>query len=79
MKINFRKIASNKHVDLRKIENFVRSKYYPEDISKDKEKKTNIRKPSKNFKIVDAYKGERRVTFDKDKKRLIPQRHFILP
>ena len=27
-------MASNKHVDLRKTENFVRSKYYPEDISK---------------------------------------------
>ena len=27
-------MTSNKHVDLKKIENFVRSKYYPEDISK---------------------------------------------
>ena len=38
-------MASNKDVDLRKIENFVTSKYYPEDI----------RKPCKNFKIVDGY------------------------
>ena len=39
LKINFRKTASNKQVDLRKIENFVvRSKCYPEDISKVKEK-----------------------------------------
>ena len=45
----FRKIASNKHVDLRKIENFVTSKCYSEDISKDKGKKANFRKSCKNF------------------------------
>ena len=38
-------MASNKHVDLRKIENFVRSK----------ENRTNFRKPCKNFKIVDQH------------------------
>ena len=32
-------MASNEHVDLRKIENFVRSKCHPEDTSKDKGKK----------------------------------------
>ena len=32
MRINFGKMASNNHVDLRKIGNFVRSKCYPEDI-----------------------------------------------
>ena len=37
--MNFRQMASNKHVDLRKTENFVRSKCYPEDISKDKGRK----------------------------------------
>ena len=61
LKINFRKMASNKHVDLRKIENFVRSK----------ENRTNFRKPCKNFKIVDQHltsKGKRRVTFDNDRK-----------
>ena len=45
-------MASNKHVDLRKIEDFVRSK----------RKTANFRKPCKNFKIIDeilAYKGER--------------------
>ena len=47
-------MASNKHVDLGKIENFVRSKYYPEDISKDKGKRANFRKSWKNFKIVDT-------------------------
>ena len=35
-------LASNEHVDFRKIENFVRCK-----------RKTNFRKPCKNFKIVD--------------------------
>ena len=37
-------MASNKHYDLRKIENYVRGKCYPEDISKDKLKKANFRK-----------------------------------
>ena len=73
-KINFRKIASNKHVHLRKIESFVRSKHYPEDISKDKDKKANFRKSWKNFKIVDrhlTYKVKWRVLFDNDSKLLI--------
>ena len=39
MKINFRKIASNKRVNFKKIENVVRNKYYPENISKDKSKR----------------------------------------
>ena len=75
-------MASNKHVDLRKIENFVRSKCYPEDISKDKGKKANFRKSCKNFKIVDGYltyKGRRRVIFDNDGKLLMTQYHSILP
>ena len=44
-------MASNNQADLKKIENFVRSKCYPEDISKDKEKKATFRKSCKNFKI----------------------------
>ena len=44
-KINIRKMTSNKHVDLRKTENFVRSK----------EKRTNFRKPCNNFKIVNQH------------------------
>ena len=45
-------MASNKYVDLRKLENFVRSKG----------KRANFRKPCKKFNIVDehlTYKGER--------------------
>ena len=55
-------MASNKHVDLRKIENFVRSKYYSEDILIDKRKRGNFRKSCKNFKIIDGdltYKRKR--------------------
>ena len=56
-------MASNKPIDLRKIENFVRSK----------EKTANFRKPCKNFKTVDeilTYKGKRWVIFDNDRKNL---------
>ena len=56
-------MAKSKHVDLRKIENFVRSK----------EKAANFRKPCNNFKIVDdilTYKGKRWVIFDNDRKNL---------
>ena len=42
LKTNFRKMASNKHVFLKRKENFVRSKCFPEDISKDKGKKANF-------------------------------------
>ena len=62
LKINFRKMASIKHVDLRKIES-----------KGSKEKTANFRKPCKNFKIVDeilAYKGKRWVIFDNDRKNL---------
>ena len=37
-------MAGNKRVDFRKIENFVRSKDCPENISKEKGKKVNFRK-----------------------------------
>ena len=56
-------MASNKHVDLRKMENFVRSK----------EKTANFRKPCKKFKTVDeilTYEGKRWVMFDNDTKIL---------
>ena len=53
MKINFRKMASNKHS--RRIENFVRRKCYTEDISKDQGKRGNFNKSCKNFKIADGH------------------------
>ena len=65
-------MASNKHADLRQIENSGRSKCYPGDISKDKRKKANFKNPCTNFKIVDehlTYKGKRRVIFDNDTNR----------
>ena len=55
-------MASNKLVELRKIENFVRNKYHPEDIPIDTGKISNFRKSCQNFKIVDGhltYKGKR--------------------
>ena len=78
----FRKMRSNKYVDLRKIENLVRSKCYSEDIPKDKRKKTNFRKYCKNIKIVHGhlkYKWRERVIFNNDRKLLMPQYHTILP
>ena len=56
-------MVSNKHYDLRKTENFIRSKCYPEDISNNK-KKDNFRKSCKKLKTVDGhliYKGTKRV------------------
>ena len=56
-------MASNKHAELRKRENFVRSKG----------KTANFPKSCKDFKIVDeilAYKGKRWVIFDNDRKNL---------
>ena len=47
-------MASNEHVDFRKIENFVRSKG-----------KTNFRKPCKNFKIVDEIGTEETKLYEK--------------
>ena len=76
-------MASNKHVDFKKLENFVRSECYPEDISKDKGKKVNSRKSCKNFKIIDGrhltYKGKRKVISGNGRKFLISQCHSILP
>ena len=60
LKMNFRKMASNRHVDMRKIENFVRSKG----------KTATFRKPCKNFKIFDeilTYKEKRWVIFGNDR------------
>ena len=56
-------MARNKHLDLRKIVNFVRSKG----------KTANFRKPCKSFKIVDeilTYKGKKWAIFDNDRKIL---------
>ena len=36
-------MSRNKHVDLRKIRNFVRSECYPEEKSKDEDKKANLK------------------------------------
>ena len=41
--VHFSRSGSYKHINLRKLKNIVRSKYYPEDISKEG-KRTNFRK-----------------------------------
>ena len=56
-------MAKNKHVDLRKIKNFTKSKG----------KTANFRKPWQSIKIVDdilTYKGKRWVMFENDSKIL---------
>ena len=61
-------MASSKHLDLRKIVNFVRSKG----------KTANFQRPCKSFKIVDEIltcKGKRWVILDNDRKIL---NHSIL-
>ena len=65
-------MASNKQVDLRKIENFVRSK----------EKTGNFWKPCKNFKTVDetlTYKSEKMGDTWQWWETFKPQYHSILP
>ena len=65
-------MARNKHADLRKIKNSVRSNCYLEDISKGKIKKASFRKSCKNFKNVDGhltYKWKM-VIFDNGRKRI---------
>ena len=42
------------HVDLKAFEEFLRNKTYPKGILKDKGKKSNFRKPCKNFSIVNG-------------------------
>ena len=65
-------MASNNHINLGKIEKFIRGKYDPDDILKDRGKKTSSRESCMNFKITDGhltYKRKRRVIFDYDKKK----------
>ena len=58
-------MASNEHVDFRKIENFVRSK-----------RKTNFRKPCKNFKIVDEIGKEGTKLWEKRTPHVIVFQQF---
>ena len=80
MKKKFKKIASNKHVYLRKIENFVRGKCFPEDTPKGKKANGRILKSLRAVKIFGGhlkYKGKRRVIIDNDRKLSKPQYHFL--
>ena len=62
------------HFDLEQIEEFVRSKCYPEDAKGDKGKKRNFRRAYKNFTITNGqlmYKKSRLVIKSKDEQRQI--------
>ena len=48
-------MASNERTDLRKLENFVRSKYYP-----DKAERGDFRKSCTKFKIVNGHHREQK-------------------
>ena len=64
-------MASNIQVDLRKTENFVGSKCYPEDISEVKERKLISENLVRSLKSFDGHltcKGKRRVRFDNDRR-----------
>ena len=78
----FRKTVSKKYIELRKIENFVRSKYYPEIMSKVNGKRANFRQPCQSFKIIDrylTYKRKRVVIFGTDRNISVSQYHSNLP
>ena len=45
-------MASNNHVELIQIENFVRSKFHPEDIPKDRRNKANFRNLVRTIKSL---------------------------
>ena len=67
------KIKMTKHVDLNSIENYIRSKTYPEKI-KYKGQKANFRKSCKYLSIADGhltYKEKRRVFFENNRKQNI--------
>ena len=65
-------MSTNKHVKLQDIENYIRNGQYPAHIKKGD--KSNFRKSSKHFSIVDGhltFKGTRRVIFENERKQAI--------
>ena len=61
-----------RHFDLEQIEEFVRSKCYPEDVKGDKGKKRNFWRACENFTIVNGqlmYKNSRLVIKSRDEQR----------
>ena len=64
-------MAEKHHVNLKVVEEFLRRKIYPKEITKDKGKKSNFRRTCKNFLIKDGelfYKKSRKVIFDEQQK-----------
>ena len=67
-------MASNKHNDFKKIENFVRSKCYSEDILKDKRKLISqnlVIDLAKSWEKTMIFAREKTMIFDNDRKRIM--------
>ena len=62
---------AKKHVDLKVVEEFLRRKTYPTEISKDRGKKANFRRNCRNFSLKSGelyYKDSRKVIFESKQK-----------
>ena len=58
------KMAARRLVDLKVVEDFLRRKVYPKNISKDRGKKSNFRRTSGNFSLKNGelfYKDSRMI------------------
>ena len=66
-------MSTSKHVNLKDLEKYIRTGQYPIYL-KEKGAKSNFRKSSKYFSIVDGhltFKGTRRVIFENERKQVI--------
>ena len=66
-------MSTSKHVNLKDLEKYIRTGQYPIYL-KEKGAKSNFRKSSKHFSIVDGhltFKGTRRVIFENERKQAI--------
>ena len=66
-------MSTSKHVKLQDVEKYIRNGQYPINMKK-KGTKSNFRKSSKHFSIVDGhltFKGTRRVIFENERKQAI--------
>ena len=62
------------HVDLETIENYVRNKCYPAEISGKKGDKANFRRACRKFSVINGqfiYKGKRAVITSRERQHLI--------
>ena len=62
------------HIDMRKVENYMRNQAYPEEILCDKGKISNFWKAYRNVSVTNRrlmYKEKRSVSFEKEVQQLI--------